>query len=112
MPTCSISRPSSAGDPATLALPAKASVAVDDTSKTVSSNGGWASCSAIGLPILPTPINPTFMRRFLPEIRRSAAGLLLLDFAQHLLGYGAHPAAARIADIIGQDDREFVDILG
>jgi hypothetical protein len=38
--------------------------------------------------------------------------LLLLDLAQHFLGDGAHPAAARIADIIGQDDRQLMNILG
>src|ERR1700722_11640038 len=111
MPTCSTSRPRSAGDAAIFALPAKAPVAAEDTSNTVSSNGGLASCSAIGLPILPTPINPTFMR-FLREIRRSARRFLFLEFAQHLLGDGAHPAAARIADIIGQDDRQLMNILG
>src|SRR5277367_5388024 len=111
MPTCSTSLPRSAGDGAIFALPAKASVAADDTSNTVSSNGDLANCSAIGLPILPTPINPTFMK-FLREIRRSAGGLLLLDLAQHLLGHGAHPAAARIADIIGQNDRQLMNIFG
>src|ERR1700761_6114889 len=109
MPTCSTSRPSSAGVAAIFALPAKASVAAGDTSNTVSSTFP-ASCSAIGLPILPTPINPTFI--VVPPIEAaSAARLLFLSLAQHLLGHGAHPAAARIADIIGQDHRQLMNLF-